>query len=308
MVESSDPIGPPAPAAIAPVRSTFNRDLMANWSLVLEALNIDAQVVNEGPTLHLFVAPAQHVQAEAALLAFDRERRADLEARPVATPDAGRSAAGLGFAIAIAACHWVTGPRAGIDAGHWFAQGSNIAEKVVHGETHRVFTALTLHADWSHVFGNAVAALLFVSALGRWMGGGSALLATVLAGAGGNFLVAWAYGSNHDSVGASTATFAALGVLGGLQVVRWFRGSSTRLGRRRRILGVVGACFGVFAMLGVGEKVDVLAHLGGLVTGLMMGLAVGRWVRLPVRPLVDIAAGLAAAATIAGAWLLAFAH
>jgi rhomboid protease GluP len=307
--ESSD--GPPvvdvAPAPPpAPLRSTFNRELMASWSLVLEALGIESQVVSDGPALHLFVLPAQQARAEAALLASDRERRADLEARPVPTPDAGRSAAGLGFAIAIAAFHWVTGPRAGSDPGHWFARGSSVAEKVVAGENYRALTALTLHADWSHVFGNAVAALLFVSALGRWMGGGSALLATILAGAGGNLLVAWAYGRYHDSVGASTATFAALGLLGGLQVVRWVRGGSPGWGRRRRVLGVIGACFGVFAMLGVGEKVDVLAHLGGLGVGLVMGLAIGRTVRLPLKPAIDIAAGLLAAATITTAWYLAF--
>jgi rhomboid protease GluP len=304
MAESPDPVVP-EPAPIAPLRSTFSRDMMANWSLVLEALGIEAQIVTEGATLHLFVDPAQRARAVAALQASDLERRADLEARPQPVPDAGRSAAGLGFAIAIAAFHWVTGPRTGGDLGLWFRRGSAVAEQVLHGQGYRAITALTLHADWAHVFGNAVAALLFVSALGRWMGGGLALLTTVLAGAGGNLLVALAYGRNHNSVGASTATFAALGLLGGLQVVRWFQGAPG-WGRRRRILGVIGACFGVFAMLGVGEKVDVLAHLAGLGVGLLLGLALSRSIRLPVRLSVDVVAGLAAAALVAGAWLLAF--
>jgi rhomboid protease GluP len=303
--DNPDPVLPAEPPP-PPLRSTFNRELMASWSLVLEALGIDSQVVIQGAVLHLFVDPAQHARAEAALLASDRERRADIEARPLPAPDGGRSAAGVAFAIAIAAFHWVTGPRAGSDPGHWFARGSSIAERVVAGENFRVFTALTLHADWSHVFGNAVAAILFVSALGRWMGGGAALLATVLAGAGGNLLVAWAYGSYHDSVGASTATFAALGLLGGLQVLRWLRGATPGWGRRRRVLSVIGACLGVFAMLGVGEKVDVLAHLGGLGVGLLMGIAIGRSLRLPIKPIADGVAGLAAAATIAAAWWLAF--
>ena len=127
----------------------------------------------------------------------------------------------------------------------------------------------------------------------------------MLAGAGGNLLVAWAYGSRHDSVGASTATFAALGLVGGLQVVRWLRGAPG-IGRRRRVLAVVGACFGVFAMLGVGEKVDVLAHFGGLGVGLLMGLASAAWLRLPIKPVVDVIAGLTAAAVVAAAWWRAF--
>lgn len=305
MVES-DPLLAPGPPPAALLRSTFNRDLMDNWSLVLQALGIEHQVSSDAAALHLFVSPGDHSRAEAALAASDRERRAELETAPVPPPpDAGRSAAGLAFAIAIAAFHWVTGARAGADAAGWFRRGSSIAERVMDGEWYRAITALTLHADWGHVFGNAVAALLFVSALGRWMGGGAALLATLLAGAGGNLLVAWAYGSRHDSVGASTATFAALGLVGGLQVVRWLRGAPG-IGRRRRVLAVFGACLGVFAMLGVGEKVDVLAHFGGLGVGLLMGLVIARWVRLPVRPVVDVIAGLSAAAIIAGAWLLAF--
>jgi hypothetical protein len=75
---------------------------------------------------------------------------------------------------------------------------------------------------------------------------------------------------------------------------------------RRRILQVVGACLGVFAMLGVGERSDVLAHLGGLAVGLGVGVGLGRFVRMPLRPLVDLVAGLAAAGLLAGAWLLAF--
>lgn len=298
---------PPPPPPPAPLRSTLSRELMASWTLVLEALGIEAHVAHEGPLLHLFVAPADRPRAEAALAASDRERHADVVEVPPA-PDAGRSAAGIGFAIAIAAFHWVTGARAGADPGGWFRRGSAIAEHIVAGELYRAVTALTLHADWGHVAGNAAAAVIFVSALGRWMGGGMALLATVIAGTIGNLIVGFAHGSHHNSVGASTATFAALGLLGGLQIVRWTGGANLPGSRRRRVLKIVGACLGVFAMLGVSERADVLAHIGGLGVGLGLGLALGRFVRLPVRPLADIAAGLGAIALIVSAWLVAFAR
>lgn len=300
---------PPAPPPQSPpailVRSTRSAELMASWSLMLEALGIEAHVHNDASLLHLFVLTADQPRAEAALLAHDRERRADREARTPAIPDGGWSAAGVGFAIAIAAFHFVTGLRAGADPGEWFARGSSIANLVMNGEAYRVITALSLHADWGHVAGNAVAALLFVSALGRWMGGGTALLLTLLAGSIGNFVVAWAYSRHHNSVGASTATFAALGLLGGVQVMRWTRGGKG-LGRRRAILQILGACLGVFAMLGVGEKVDVLAHLAGLVAGVAIGVAAARTLTFPVARNMDLLAGLAAAGTLAGAWLLAF--
>jgi rhomboid protease GluP len=313
--DGAAPEAPPPPLA-PPLRSTMNPELMANWSLVLEALAIEGQVVqtaNDGRLLHLVVAPADHARALAALAAFDRDRRAELEARTPPIPDGGRSAAGLGFVIAIAAFHWVTGPRDGADPGGWFRRGSAIAELITQGQLYRAVTALSLHADWGHVAGNAAAGLIFLSALGRWMGGGAALLATVVAGTLGNLIVAFSYGSGHNSVGASTATFAALGVLGGLQIMRWSgrndqgAPASQPVGaHRRRILQVVGACLGVFAMLGVGERSDVLAHLGGLAVGLGIGVGLGRFVRMPLRPLVDLVAGLAAAGLLAGAWLLAF--
>ncbi|HEY0714690.1 MAG TPA: rhomboid family intramembrane serine protease, partial [Polyangia bacterium] len=196
---------------------------------------------------------------------------------------------------------------AGRDPGKWFENGSSIANLVMNGEPYRAITALSLHSDWGHVAGNAVAALLFVSALGRWMGGGMALLSTLVAGAGGNLLVAWVYRHHHNSVGASTATFAALGILGGLQVVRWLRGGEG-IGRRRAILQVIGACLGVFAMLGVGDgqKVDVLAHLAGLGLGLGVGVAAARTLKFPLSRNLDLLAGLAAGALLSGAWLLAF--
>ena len=153
--------------------------------------------------------------------------------------------------------------------------------------------------------GNAVAALIFVTAVGRWLGSGVALLLTLLTGVAGNLLVALAYGAHHNSVGASTATFGALGLLGGLQVVRWLRGGSA-LGRRRRVLSIVAACLGVFAMLGVGERSDVLAHLFGLGIGLVLGAAVGRGVQLPLPARVRHGAGALAAGRAGRCWWLAF--
>ena len=123
----------------------------------------------------------------------------------------------------------------------------------------------------------------------------------------GNLLVAFFYRGAHISVGASTAIFGALGVLGGLQFVRWLAGRRAP-GGRRRALSVIAACLGVFAMLGVGAKngtTDVLAHLFGMASGLVLGLLAGRFVRLPVPRLVGLLIGLASVSLLAGAWALA---
>ena len=174
------------------------------------------------------------------------------------------------------------------------------------GELERAVTALTLHADPMHLAGNAIAGVLLVGALGRWLGGGLACGLTLLAGVLGNLLVAFAYRGHHISVGASTAIFGALGVLGGLQFVRWLAGRKAP-GGRRRALSVIAACLGVFAMLGRGQErhpPTCWPTWSGWRFGLVLGLLVGRFVRLPVPRLVGLH-GVAGVALLAGAWALA---
>jgi rhomboid protease GluP len=290
-----------------PLRTTGNVELMDAWALVLASQGIAHHVEanSEAGTQTLWTATADRDRAARALALADRDRHELARAELPPAPDQGPSAAGLAFVAIIVAFYLVTGPRDGLDRGRWFHEGSAIAELILGGQAWRAATALTLHADPAHVAGNAVAALIFVTAVGRWLGTGVALLLTLLTGVAGNLLVALAYGSHHNSVGASTATFGALGLLGGLQVVRWLRGGSP-LGRRRRVLSIVAACLGVFAMLGVGERSDVLAHLFGLGFGLVLGALVGRGVQLPLPWAIRHGAGALAAAVLVGCWWLAF--
>jgi rhomboid protease GluP len=304
-----DPLHGGPPPEPPPLRLTGNAELADSWALVLASQAIDHQLGRREGLFALWVAEADRARAADALATFDRERHEQLHDQPPAAPDQGPSAAGLAFVAVIAAFHWITGPRDGGDPGGWFRRGSAMADRILAGEPWRAITALSLHADPMHVLGNAVAALIFVTALGRWLGGGVALLLTLIAGALGNLLVAVAYGGGHNSVGASTATFAALGLLGGLQVVRWLRGGGRGFGVRRRVLSIIAACLGVFAMLGVGggteTRVDVLAHLGGLAVGIVLGAIVGRTLPLPQPRLLSHAAGVLAALALAGAWALA---
>jgi membrane associated rhomboid family serine protease len=295
------------PGRLTPLRSTSNAELMDAWALVLSSQGIDHLVERrvDDTGLTLWTSEADRDRAVRVLALADRDRHELARAELAPAPDQGPSAAGLAFVAIIVAFYLVTGPRDGADRGHWFQAGSAIAERIMGGEVWRATTALTLHADPAHVAGNAVAALIFVTAVGRWLGSGVALLLTLLTGLAGNLLVALTYGSHHNSVGASTATFGALGLLGGLQVVRWLRGGPG-LGRRRRVLSIVAACLGVFAMLGVGERSDVLAHLFGLGVGLALGVAVGRGVQLPLPAAVRYGSGALAGAVVVGCWWLAF--
>jgi rhomboid protease GluP len=303
MSETAPDDNPPGPVLL---RSTRNGELLDSWALVLVALGIEHEVQDRSGDFLVLVAPGDHRRAQAALQAHDRERQTEPPRIPPA-PDQGWSAAGIGTALTLAAFYFVTSGRDTSPRGPWFREGAADASRIVAGELERVITALTLHADPMHLAGNALAGILLVGALGRWLGGGIACGLTLLAGALGNLIVAFSYGDRHVSVGASTAIFGALGVLGGLQFVRWLAGRAAP-GGRRRALSVIAACLGVFAMLGVGAKdgkVDVLAHLAGLAAGLVIGLSAGRLLRLPVRPAIGLAVGVASVSAIAGAWALA---
>src|SRR5205085_10644060 len=118
-------------------------------------------------------------------------------------------------------------------------------------------------ADLLHVAGNVVACLIFVSAVGRWLGAGLGATLIVVSAALANGLTALVKRHDYVSMGASTATFAALGLLAGLQLVRRWRYDT----RRRYVWLPLGAGLGLFAMLGVSQHADVWAHFFGLAVG-----------------------------------------
>jgi rhomboid protease GluP len=226
-------------------------------------------------------------------------------------PDSGPSSVGMVLATALVAFFFVTGSRG---ESRWFGAGSAVAELIVHGAWWRAVTALTLHANLGHVAGNAAALIIFVSALGRWLGPGMASLLVLFTGAAGNVINAYVHGTNHDSIGASTAAFGALGLMGGLQFVRRFRWKV--LDRRRRALTVIAATLGIFAMIGgavdlkdpsplVPRDIDVMAHVAGLLVGLATGLLVSRLRRLPALAQVGLVA--ASVAIVLGCWMRALA-
>ena len=288
----------------AVVRASPDRGQAEGFSLVLEAMAIPHRVVPTETGFAVVVPPRMVAPAIAALDAQDREA-AEGPPRESAVPDHGPSFVGVAMAITIIAFFVVSGPRGGADVQGWFRHGSAVARAIVRDhELWRAVTALCLHADAMHVAGNAVASLVFVTALGRWLGPGLALLVTLLTGAAGNLFTAYLYSTTHNSVGASTSTFGALGVLGGLQFVRRYRDAT--VGRGRRALLGIAATLGLLAMLGMGERSDVVAHAAGLGFGVLSGVFLGFFLKRPVRTLGQGLCLLATVGLLAGAWLLAF--
>jgi membrane associated rhomboid family serine protease len=293
------------------LRTTASPTKVNDWSLVLTAASIHHHVHEHDGQFVLLVDDADAAAAGEALDAFDAEGAPQ---PPPPAPDLGWSPLGLLCAIGFAAMLLVTGNPEGGSV--WFQVGSASARQILNGEWWRAVTALTLHAGIWHVVGNVIGSMLFISAAGRWIGGGLASVLILLSATAGNLLTAVRHHEKgHNSVGASTATFAALGLIAGFQVVRRLR-LRNRPGRNSWL--PIGAGLALFAMMGVGSaaydapEVDYWAHLFGLGCGVVVGLG---WALLQLRrnwrtpgPVVQAALGALALAAITGSWWLAFHH
>jgi membrane associated rhomboid family serine protease len=291
------------------LRTTASPTQAGDWDLVLTAAAITHRLDERDGQFALVVDDADAAAATQALAGFDEE--GEPEQQPPA-PDLGWSSLGLLCAIGFAVMLLRTGTW---DHGSsFFAVGSASADAIMHGAWWRAVTALTLHADMIHVVTNIVAILVFFSAVGRWLGGGLGASLILVAATAGNLLTAVYHRTKHDSVGASTAWFAALGIIAGLQAVR-------RLALRTRPghwWVPIGAGLALFAMLGVGSaaydapRVDYRAHLFGLGFGVLFGVGwafaqLKRGWRAP-GPIVQVLLAAAALGTVVGCWALAFRH
>ena len=127
--------------------------------------------------------------------------------------------------------------------------------------------------------GNLAFGAFFGYFVGRYLGTGVGWLAVLLAASGGNVLNAWVQSPAHRSIGASTAVFAALGLL---VTYTWRRGYLRDTPWRARIAPIV-AGLGLLAFTGTaGANTDLGAHLFGFIAGLGAGLAIARFVPVDV--------------------------
>jgi rhomboid protease GluP len=281
------------------VRVTRDQKLAAEWELVLVAQGLSPTVRWSQEGIVLSVPEEQVTGALAGLAAYDNENLAKLQERDdlVESPNwiAGIAIAGLLLTFYGITMTWSP-------ALAWFEGGSADANRIALGELWRTVTALTLHADIAHVAGNAGAIAVFLGVLFGMVGVGVGIALVLLAGAGGNYADALLYGSAHVSVGASTAVFGAIGMLGGLGLARRRRGAA----RKHRAWLSIGAALALLAMLGTGgERVDIGAHFFGFFLGGVLGGVVSLVAPPPPGRWVQWACGSAALGLLIYCWSLA---
>lgn len=281
------------------IRATRRASEANEWSLVLTALRIPHRIEMDGDEWTVLVPDAEVRRGRAALRAHDEEGRREPDQAP-AEAASGRTAwiTALAAGALLFGFFFVTGPPAA--GSSWAARGAAVSRSMLNGEPWRAVTALTLHVDLVHVLGNAIATALLLPPIIRRLGPGIGLALVLLAGAAANLLGAWVQGPQHVAVGASTATFGALGILAALRL-----GSPSPAGRargRRWIVPVASVL--LLAMLGTGPGTDVIAHALGLVAGAALGL-VATIVRRPVAAPIQRALVAAVALAVLGCWCAA---
>jgi membrane associated rhomboid family serine protease len=271
-------------------------------ALVLLAVGIPSTVhIGDGH----FILEVDAGQAEQARTQL---RHYEAESRPAgAAPPARRSPyphAWIGCvayaAVLVAVAYAISAGLFRLDA---FDLGDLDAARVQSGEWWRAWTALTLHLDAAHLAANLGAGIWFGYLAASELGSGSAWFLIVNGAALANWLEGEFGPATHRAVGASTAVFAALGMLAAHSWrIRLHLPQRWALRWAPLVAGIV-----LLAWLGTaGDGTDVVGH----VLGFAVGILVGATAALPsvsraLRRIPQWLAGVAALASLAMAWAFA---
>ena len=276
-----------------PVRVARTPAQADEWALVLTAAGIAHAVAGHDDGWRLLVFTDDVDRAHAALAAYDRD---NAERVPPPEPAPYPWMSGVTVALLLLAVFSMTGPPGA--GSRWFERGAAAAGRVIGDEPWRAVTALTLRANTVHVLGNAVATAVLLPPLVQRLGLGVALCLLLGSGAAGNVLSALLHDPRHIAIGASTATFGAIGALAALRLLPSAATGTTP----RRGWVVLAATLLLLAMLGTAPEADVIAHALGLVAGGALGLAAGAVLRQPPRAALQWVLAALAVLIVAGAW------
>jgi membrane associated rhomboid family serine protease len=277
---------------------TPSKRLAFDYSLVLVSQGIESTVLAGEDGWRLVLRPDELERARSVLTQYRRENRGwAWRERILETGTQFHWGVLVWCCFLIFFHEWANSGGPGlIDRG----QMSNAAVKA--GEGWRLVTAMTLHGDLSHLAANLTGGFLTLGlAMSRW-GPGVGLLAAACAGVLGNVAGLVLYPETHRNLGASGMVMGGLGLL----AVPSFSSLVASPGGRKTVLRGLFAGVLLFVLLGLNPSSDVVAHAGGFVGGVLLGLGLSG---LPSRfrhpPAADLACGTVLLALTVLAWVLA---
>jgi membrane associated rhomboid family serine protease len=153
--------------------------------------------------------------------------------------------------------------------------GANFGPYTLGGEYWRLLSAAFVHANPIHILVNAWALWSLGQLCERLFGKWQTLAIYVLTGVGGSLLsIAW--NQERLSVGASGAIF---GIIGALVAGLRFGDLGLSHGQRRAMFSSLVSVAAINFVIGFTGGIDNMCHLGGFVTGLLVGLPLGAFAR-----------------------------
>ncbi len=270
-------------------------------ALVLDALGIPRLIAGGPQDAAILLVPTEYAARAREQLRLYKSENRRRPPKPELTLHGHGLPGVVAYVLILVAAFLVQARVAyGVD---WQGMGALDGAAVRAGDWWQVFTALTLHTDAGHLAANLFFGALFGAVAGQYLGSGVAWATIVLAAGAGNALDVFLLPPSHRAIGASTAVFAALGLIAALMWRTEARGGSTWA---RRYAPLIGASV-LLAYIGTGDtQTDAVAHLTGFIAGLFAGAAFDlqrpRWL---MSPLVQLGAGIGTLAMLAACWWLA---
>ncbi len=283
------------------VHQGASRKQCSDKALVLHALNIPYQVVTRAADSIIIVPRDFAEKSKYELWQYDQENKKPKPPAPVVVPVYQSGVPGVAVYVAmICLVAWLAGEA--FFNRDWYIAGAVDGKLIRHGEWWRTITALTLHSGIRHLAGNIGFGILFGLMAGRLVGSGVAWFGIVVASCAANFLNTYLLASTHRSIGASTAVFAALGLVSGFV----WRAKLMAQDRWPYRLGPVVGGIALLAYTGTGDaNTDIGAHLAGFVCGFLSGISLTVLSRHLGHKNLQLACGVGAIVVVILAWFMA---
>ena len=266
-----------------------NRRQAMDWSLVLLSQGIECVIERSADGWTLLVEPQDRSRALATLRQYQIENRGWAWRQPLPWPEVAFNWSAIMWCLLLALFHWLNAA-----SGSYLQQvGLMDPSAVQSGAWWRLFTAVWLHFDLTHLMANLVVGFpVFGLAMGRY-GPACAWLAGFLTGAGGNVAGLLLHQHAYHGLGASGMVMGGLGLLTIQSLsIRFKNPRSGRYITAGILAGVL-----LFTLLGLNPTSDVIAHLGGFLCGLSVGTAM---TLIPQKTLLGRPANVVCGAVLAG--------
>ena len=273
-----------------------------DWSLVLVSQGIETAIEQSETdgSWGLLIPAKDSENALKTLRQYHLENRNRPWRQKLPWPEVRFDPVAALWVLLLVLFHW----RATTGAPDFRAAGTMYSSAVLSGQWWRIFTSMMLHADIAHLAANlSIGVVLLGLAMGRY-GTGVGLLAAYLAGAAGNLASLWLNSRPFYGLGASGMVMGALGLLATQSLAAGKHDHRPM----KYLLGGVAAGIMLFILFGLSPSpgTDIVAHIGGFFTGLLLGTGLAF---TPISVLknskTNLSASLVFTAIVVTAWRLA---